>query len=147
MKTILGELTTTARALVELKMEVSGVARKVLNYVATSVRLSFFTSSSHRPVRRLHALSSEASLLTSRPSSKIKHTHGLASFAVFQPLAPVVASLRLLHARWSALEQKQASFSQLVRASGELSNVLEEAMEPDGWSAFFSSVLPRRNRD
>jgi hypothetical protein len=144
MKALLTELVTNARALVDIYMDLSGVARKVLNYVATSVCNHLFSSlvcsykgtlvlppsASYPPCSLLSAP------LTPLSASQIKHTHGLAHFTVSQPLAPVVASLRQLHARWTTLEQAQRTFS--ASLSGELSKALEDAMDADGRSAFSS---------
>lgn len=76
---------------------------------------------------------------------QIKHTHGLSSFTISQPLGPVVASFRGLHTQWSALEQQQRPFGELIGQEGEVGKMLEEAMNPDNWSTstcFFFFFAP-----
>ncbi|GAA5991794.1 hypothetical protein JCM11641_005686 [Rhodosporidiobolus odoratus] len=82
-------------------------------------------------VKYFSAVSAAARKILNFIASCIKHTHGLREFTAVQPLKPVTDELRLLHTHWAALERAESSYGDTL---GAATLVLEEAMDPDGWT-------------
>ncbi|BGP13258.1 hypothetical protein JCM10213_004972 [Rhodosporidiobolus nylandii] len=82
--------------------------------------------------RYFAAVSHAARKILNFIASCIKDTHGLRDFMATQDLKPITDELRLLHTQWAALERAEGRYGDTL---GGATLVLEEAMDPDGWTS------------